>query len=361
MFKIIATDGKARAGALHTAHGAIETPLFMPVATKAALKWVSLAECSAAEIECFIANAYLLSLQPGLAVIKKAGGLHGFMNWSKGIFTDSGGFQVLSEEFLLKINDNGVFFRNPFDKSRSFLSPEKCIEIQNALGSDVAMCLDDVPLHGSSAKRIAESAARTFQWAKRCKETHKSKKQLLFGICQGGTIEKLRRKSAEQISSIDFDGIALGGLCIGEPKQKMLRMVSLSNKIIPPEKPRYLMGVGSPKELLQCIALGIDVFDSCFPTRTARHGLAFTEKGNIDVCKSAFKFDFNPLDAKCACPVCTQHSRAYLHHLFKVKEENSKMLLSVHNLHFTANLVKQAREAIRERKFGQLVKRFKQL
>ncbi|MDP2974349.1 MAG: tRNA guanosine(34) transglycosylase Tgt, partial [Candidatus Diapherotrites archaeon] len=162
----------------------------------------------------------------------------------------------------------------------------------------------------------------------------------------------------EQICSIDFDGIAVGGLCIGEQKQKMLRMVSLSNKIIPKEKPRYLMGVGSPKELLQCIALGIDVFDSCFPTRTARHGLAFTEKGNINICKSTFRLDFRPLDEKCACPVCTQHSRAYLHHLFKVKEENGKMLLSVHNLHFTASLVKRARDAIKEGKFGQLVKRF---
>jgi len=359
MFRVKAADGAARLGELKTAHGKLETPFFMPVATKAAFKWVSLGEISAAGIDCFIANAYLLGLRPGLEVIKKAGGLHSFMNWQKGIFTDSGGFQLLSEEFLLSVNEKGVFFRNPFDKSRDFLGPEKCMRLQEALGSDAAMCLDDVPRYGSSAERLEESAERTFRWAQRCLGAHRLKSQMLFGICQGGTIARLRKRSAEQISSLGFGGVALGGLCIGESKQKLLEMVKLGNAVIPEEKPRYLMGVGSPAELLQCIALGVDIFDSCFPTRTARHGLAFTERGNIDISKSTYKFDFSPLDADCGCPVCKRHSRAYLHHLFKVKEENGKLFLSVHNVHFTAALVVRARDAIRENKFEALIKKMK--
>ena len=346
MFKLKSTDGKARAGILKTAHGPLETPFFMPVATKGAFKWISIQEIERAKIGCFIANAYVLSLRPGLEVIEKAGGLHKFMGWGKGIFTDSGGFQLLSDEFLIKIKETGIVFRNPFDKSRSFLSPEKCMEIQSALGSDVAMCLDDVPRLGSKIERLEESAERTFRWAKRCVDSHRSKKQLLFGISQGGASKRLRQKSTEQVASLPFDGIAIGGLCIGEGAGKMFEMVKLSNRIIPAEKPRYLMGVGSPRELLECISQGVDIFDSCFPTRTARHGLAFTSKGNINILKAGNRLDLGPIDKGCGCPVCEKHSRSYLHHLFRVKEENSKLLLSVHNTHFVSALINGAREAI---------------
>ena len=359
MFKINSTDENARAGILKTQHGKLYTPFFMPVATKGAFKWVSLQEVEKAGIECFISNAYILSLRPGLEVIQKAGGLHKFMNWNKPIFTDSGGFQLLSPEFLIKIKESGVVFRNPFDKNRDFLSPEKCMEIQQKIGADVAMALDDVPSFGSNIQRLEQSVERTFAWAQRCISSHHSKKQMLFGICQGGTSKKLRKKSAEQISSLSFDGIALGGLSIGESKKKMHEMVSLSNSVIPEEKPRYLMGLGSPAELLEAISLGVDVFDSCFPTRTARHGLAFTQKGNMGISKGAYKFDFRPIDNACDCPVCKRHSRAYLHHLFKVKEENAKLLLSTHNIHFVSTLIKQARKAIVAKRFAKLRKKFK--
>ena len=359
MFKVKATDEKARAGLLKTAHGQIQTPLFMPVATKGAFKWLSMQDIERAGVQCFISNAYILSLRPGLEAIKKAGGLHKFINWNKAIFTDSGGFQLLSDEFLIKISDLGVVFRNPFDKNRETLTPERCIEIQNSLQSDVAMCLDDVPRLGSKVFRLEESVERTFDWAKRCLETHKNKKQLLFGIAQGGTSKRLRKKSTEQISSLPFDGFALGGLCIGEGPAKMHEMVSLSEKIIPQEKPRYLMGVGSPKDLLECISLGVDVFDSCFPTRMARHGRVFTKCGHIDISRRAFQFDLKPLDKDCDCPVCSKHSRSYLHHLFRVKEENAKLLLSIHNVHFVSKMIEGARTAILQGKFNSFKKGFK--
>ncbi len=359
MFKVKAEDKNARTGMLKTAHGNLQTPFFMPVATKAAFKWVPLETIRGAGIECFISNGYLLSLRPGLEVLKKAGGLHKFMNWNKGIFTDSGGFQLLSDDFLIKIKEQGVVFRNPFDKNRELLTPEGCMELQGIIGSDVAMCLDDVPRLGSKIKRLEESTERTFEWAKRCSESHQSKKQMLFGITQGGTSKRLRKKSSEQIASLPFDGVALGGLCIGEGPAKMHEMVSLSTKILPNEKARYLMGVGSPADLLECISLGVDIFDSCFPTRVARHGMAFTKKGNITITRGSFKFDFKPLDKDCSCPVCKEHSRAYLHHLAKVKEENAKLLLSTHNIYFVAELIKGARKAIEEGTFTKFRRQFR--
>ncbi|MAG22129.1 MAG: tRNA guanosine(34) transglycosylase Tgt [Candidatus Diapherotrites archaeon] len=358
MFKLQSTDGKARAGILKTAHGKVRTPLFMPVATKASFKWVALQDAEKAGVECFISNSYILSLRPGVPVIKKAGGLHKFMNWDKGIFTDSGGFQLISDELFLKMNDSGIYFRNPFDKNRDFLTPEKSMQIQEDIGADVAMALDDMPRYGSNAKRLEESAARTFEWAKRCLDSHNSKKQLLFGIAQGGTNKKRRKKSAEQISSLPFDGFALGGLAVGEPKKKMMEMAKINLSIFPGKSPRYLMGLGSPKELIEAISFGADIFDSCFPTRTARHGLAFTCKGNIDISKGKFKLDLKPLDEKCGCPVCKSHSRSYIHHLFKVKEENGKLLLSTHNIYFITKLMQDARKAILDGKFITFKKKF---
>ncbi len=359
MFKLVAEQENARTGILKTAHGKIETPFFMPVATKGAVKLVSNSELEEAGTKCIICNAYLLSISPGTKIVKKAGGIHKFIGWNKGIFTDSGGFQTLSEKFLIKADEKGVTFKNPFDKSTSFLSPEKAVEIQNLLESDVAMCLDDVPLHGSTLTRIKESAERTTRWAERCKNAHKNKKQLLFGICQGGLNEKLRQKSSKEIAKIEFDGNAIGGLCIGETNSERNKMVKVSNSQFQKDKPRYLMGVGSPKDILECISHGVDIFDSCFPARIARHRTAMTSKGNINILNARFAKDFKPLDKKCECFTCQNHSRAFIRHLAKTKEENSLRLLSIHNISFVQKIAKEAKLAIKENRFDKMVKDFK--
>lgn len=356
-FKIIAEEKSARTGVLKTAHGKIETPFFMPVATKGSVKYVSMQELGKMGYRCFISNAFLFSIRPGLNVIKKTKGIHNFVGWQHGIFTDSGGFQILREDFLPKATEEGVQFRNPFDQQKELLTPEKAIQIQNALGSDVAMCLDDVPAYGSSAARLKESQERTTRWAERCLKAHHNKKQLLFGICQGGTNEKLRKKSSQEIGSMNFDGLALGGLCLGEDKKIMHKMSDTSIREFPPEKPRYLMGVGSPKELLESISRGIDVFDSAFPTRTARHGMAFSKKGNLNLRNAEFRSDSKTVDSECNCFVCQSFSRAYLHHLVRVKEENGLRYLSHHNLFFLAGLMKEAREAIQKDRLRALKKR----
>ncbi|MDD5163852.1 MAG: tRNA guanosine(34) transglycosylase Tgt [Candidatus ainarchaeum sp.] len=350
-FSINSVCGKARAGTLQTAHGAIETPFFMPVATKGSVKYLSNEEVLSAGTDCLISNAFILHLKPGLEVIGKHKGLHNFMHWQKGIFTDSGGFQVLSREFCLRLSEQGVLFRNPFDGKKMLFTPEKAIEIQSRLGSDVAMCLDDVPLAGSDLKRLTDSAERTFAWAKRCIASHKNKKQLLFGISQGGIEKKLRIKSTEQIVSLDFDGIALGGLCIGESKEKMQETIKSAFQKIPFEKPRYLMGVGSAREIIESVSMGIDIFDSCFPTRVARHGLAFAFEKNLNIDSSKFRIDLKPLEKKCNCFVCRDYSRSYLHHLYRTKEENAMKLLSYHNLFFIQGLMKKIRTAIKENSF----------
>ncbi|MEK6957851.1 MAG: tRNA guanosine(34) transglycosylase Tgt [archaeon] len=352
-FSIEAECGKARTGILRTAHGKIEAPFFMPVATKGSVKLLSNEEVLEAGTQCMISNAFILHMKPGVETIKKFHGLHKFMNWKKGLFTDSGGFQVLSEQFCLKLSEEGVTFRNPFDGKAMLYSPENAVQIQNVLGSDVAMCLDDVPVAGATEKRVAEATQRTAEWASRCKEAHKNKEQLLFGICQGGIFENLRKKSTQQISELDFDGNALGGLAIGEPLEKMYDAINTALPLLPKEKPRYLMGVGSPQDLVKAIALGVDCFDSRFPTRTARHGRAFTSKGNINIDSAVFRLDSKPLDEKCGCFVCKNHSRAYIHHLFRTKEENAQKYLSFHNLWFTQNLVKRIREQITKGKFRQ--------
>jgi len=352
-FRIQAISGKARAASLKTGHSAIQTPFFMPVATKGSVKLLSHEEVLSTGTQCLISNAFILSMKPGLEVIRKAGSLHKFMSWERGLFTDSGGFQVLSPDFCLKLGTEGVLFRNPFTGKQSVFSPEHAIKIQNSLGSDVAMCLDDVPKAGSSIERLRESAERTFQWAERCRESHKNRKQLLFGISQGGTSKSLRTESTNQITSLGFDGYAIGGLAIGEPLSEMLKTVEHTIHLLPEDKTRYLMGVGSVKELVKAVSLGVDCFDSAFPTRTARHGRAFTSRGNINIDAACYKLDMKPLDNKCNCPVCSTHSRAYLHHLFRTKEENARKWLSLHNLFFIQSLMKEMRQSILEGKFSE--------
>ncbi|MFH1587624.1 MAG: tRNA guanosine(34) transglycosylase Tgt [Candidatus Diapherotrites archaeon] len=351
-FKIESESGNARAGVLKTVHGEIKTPFFMPVATKGSVKLLSVEEVELTKTRCLISNAFILSIKPGLDVIEKHNGLHKFMNWKKGLFTDSGGFQVLSDAFCLKLKDEGVLFRNPFTGKKMLFSPEKSIEIQNQLSSDVAMCLDDVPKAGAKIERIGEAVERTAEWAKKCKETHENKKQLLFGICQGGTSKKLRKKSAEQISEIGFDGHAIGGLAIGEPLSKMLETVEFTLPFIPKEKPRYLMGVGSVEELVKSIEMGIDCFDSVFPARTGRHGKVFTNAGHFNIGSVVHRFDLKPLDENCECFVCKSHTRSYIHHLFKTKEENAKKYITFHNLFFVQSMMDKIREEISEGNFS---------
>ena len=337
---------RARVGFLRTAHGKVRTPCFLPVETKAAAKFVSQEELQAMGFECFISNALLLHFKPGLAVIEKAGGLHNFLNWKKSIFTDSGGFQVIDENFLISINDKQALFRDPFSGRTEFLTPEKAIHIQNSLGSDVIMCLDDQPHHGRTKHSIAQAAARTLKWAERCKKAHSNPKQLIFGIAQGGLHFDLRKKSIEKLLEIGFDGVAIGGFGIGEGNFGMLSIVEKCAPLIPASKPVYLMGIGSPPELVNAVSSGIDFFDSCFPTKVGRHGGVFTSNGMLRLEKTAFAADFKPLDSECSCFVCQNYSRAYLHHLFKLKEPSGLRYLSHHNLHFLQNLMQECRTAI---------------
>ena len=354
-YEIVAEDGKARAGILKTKTGRYETPIFMPVATKGAVKLVSAHSLEEIGVDALIANAFLLYLKPGLDVIEKHGGIHRFMNWKKCIFTDSGGFQVLSlSDFKSKFSDNGLLFKSPFDGKEHLLNPKKVMEIEEKLGSDVAMALDQMPLYGSTKKDVIEATKRTHLWAENCLKEHKDDKQLLFGIAQGSVFKDLRKKSTEFISKLDFDGVALGGLCIGEPKQKMMEMARLSVRILPKNKPRYMMGVGSPRELIECVGQGIDIFDSVWPTRNARHGQALTSKGKLSIENKIYRKDLKPIDNNCGCKICKSYTRAYLHHLFRTKEQLGMKLLSYHNLYFLEELMRNIKDAIKEGSFRKL-------
>lgn len=354
-----------RTGLLSTGHGVISSPFFMPVATKGAVKFVTHEELQMdMGVECLISNAFINYLNPGLSLIAKAGGLHKFMGWDKGLFTDSGGFQLILDHFVHKISDKGVVFRNPFDKSLELVSPEKAILIENALGSDVAMCLDHQPVFGKSRTDYLDSLIRTIEWAEVCKKTFDknenkiNKKQLLFGITQGGVHIDLRVKAAQALNEIGFDGIAIGGFGIGEAQRDMYNVISASKKVIPEHKPVYVMGIGSPLELLNAVGCGADIFDSAYPTRMARHGLIFTHSGPLKIDCGVHKQSFVPLDNECGCFVCKKYSRAYLHHLYKTHEQNGLLLLSYHNTFFVTNLMKNIRTSINEGTFWEFKKDF---
>jgi queuine tRNA-ribosyltransferase len=359
-----AKKSSARTGILKTAHGKVQTPFFMPVATKGAVKLINHDELKKMKIDCLISNAFINYLKPGLPLIENAGGLHKFMGWDKSLFTDSGGFQLILDHFSPKISDKGVSMKNPFDKSEELITPEKAIEIQNILGSDVAMVLDHQPLFGKQRKDYLESTIRTIEWAERCKKTHLlnenkiNKKQLIFGIVQGGNNVDLRQKCAGALQQIGFDGIALGGFGIGEAQTDMYNIIKSVKKVLPENNPTYIMGIGSPLELLNAISNGADMFDSAYPTRMARHGKIFTHKGTIQINRGVYKNDFSPLDNECDCFVCKNHTRAYLHQLYKTYEQNGEMLLSYHNIYFISNLIKKTRSAINENCFEKFVKEF---
>ena len=358
MFKINYEDKEARAGKLYTKHGIVETPFFMPIATKGTAKQVSPDELKLIGSQAIIANAFVLHLKPGLEVLNNFKGIHKFMKWDKTIFTDSGGFQILSKSFLHKADEKGVYFKNPFDGSKKFFTPEDIIDIEEQIGSDVAMALDFVPHYGNSKDYIAECTRITHLWAERCLKSHDAKRQLLFGICQGGIFKDLREKSAKFINNLDFDGIALGGLGIGEGRENMFNTAQIALHHIDNAKPRYLMGVGSPEDLIDCVGLGIDCFDSRFPTMNARHGGIFTSQGKINIEKVQYKNDENPLDENCKCPVCKKFSKAFIHHLYRTHEPIRDRYGNIHNLYFIQNLMKDIRKSIKTNEFNQFKKDF---
>jgi queuine tRNA-ribosyltransferase len=358
MFKITKQDNNARIGKLKTNHGTFETPFFMPVATKASIKSISPEELATTKTQVLISNAFILSLKPGSDLIQEFGGIHKYMNWKKGIFTDSGGFQILSKDFLIKHSDEGVKFKNPYTGKRSWFTPKDSIEIQNKISSDVAMAFDDVPHYGKSKSYIKSSMKRTHKWAKECVKAHKNKKQLLFGICQGGTFKDLRQESAKFISSQDFDGYALGGLCIGEGKEKTLETIKITLPNLNPEKPRYVMGMGTPEEIIKSIEQGVDLFDSIYPTQNARRGSLFTKNGTIKINSPKYKKDFTPIEKDCTCYTCKNFTKAYIHHQLDVYEILGLRLASIHNIHFIQNLIENAKKAIKSNTFEDFKKAF---
>lgn len=361
MFEIEAKDRKteARAGVLQTENYGVKTPAFMPVATKGSVKTLSNHELAGAGVEALISNALLLYLKPGIDVISGAGGLHGFMKWKRAIFTDNGGFQAIREEFSPVFSKRGITFSSPFDSSRHLITPEKIIGIQEVLGSDVALALDDCPSYGTGYNRAEDSVKRTTEWAKRSLEVKSREGQLLFCIAQGGVFPELRIRSAGELAELNFDGYAIGGLSIGEPKKVMMEMIEISIKAIPQEKPRYLMGVGSPVEVLDAIAMGVDIFDSAFPTRNARHNAVYTEKGKYNIAKAKNLMLFEPLEEGCSCYACRHYTRSYISHLMRVYEALGMRLVTLHNIHFTERLMRNAREAIVAGEFDEFREMFK--
>ncbi len=363
-FELIKTDKKtkARRGVLHTPHGDVQTPVFMPVGTQAtvkAMKPEAVAGLGHEGAHIILSNTYHLYLRPGHELVAKAGGLHKFMNWNEAILTDSGGFQVFSLGDLRKISEEGVKFRSYLDGSSHMFTPEKSIEVQNALGADIIMAFDECCPYPSDREYTKLSLERTTRWLKRCREHHKNvENQSLFGIMQGGMYKDLRAESAKQIVDLDLPGYSIGGLSVGEPKELMYEIMDDCVDYLPEEKPRYLMGVGSADCILEGVERGIDMFDCVLPTRVARNGMAMTSHGRINIKNAKYAEDFSPLDPECDCYCCRTYSRAYLRHLFRSDEILSAMLLSEHNLHFLVRLAEQIREAIDEDRFSWFKKEF---
>ncbi|MFT4303344.1 MAG: tRNA guanosine(34) transglycosylase Tgt [Candidatus Woesearchaeota archaeon] len=369
MFKITNKNKKARTGILTTKSGKIETPFFMPVATKGSVKYISSDDLKLMKNTAVISNAFVLYLKPGDDFVKKVGGIKNFMNYHGINATDSGGFQMYKDTFLINTTKDGVNFKSPFDGTKHFVTPEKDMEIQMNIGSDIAMCLDSMPLVEHSKERISEAVDRTTEWAIRCKKHHdflnkkfsKNKRQLLFGISQGGTYPDLRKKSCTDLSKIDFDGYSAGGLALGEPKEKLIKMIKIHKSIMPEDKPCYLMGLGSPIELLDAIELGADMFDSRFPTQNARRGTIFTSKGKLRLMRKEFEHDLSPLDENCDCFVCKKYSRSFIRYQLSQSEGTGYRLATYHQLYYLTKLMEQARLAIKKKKFSKFRKEIKNI
>jgi queuine tRNA-ribosyltransferase len=355
-FEVLATDPTgARLGRLTTPHGAIETPCFMPVGTAATVKSQTQQDLENLGVEILLANTYHLYLRPGHESIREMGGLHRFMAWPRAILTDSGGYQVFSLGDLRKVTDEGVTFRSHLDGSEHFLSPEKALEIEIALGADIIMVLDECIETPSEESRAREAAARTFEWARRSREFFARHgdpaRQMLFGIVQGGTHAALRRENADALVELEFPGYAIGGLAVGEPHEVTCEMAAAAAPRLPGEKPRYLMGVGKPEQISDYVALGVDMMDCVLPTRSARHGCLFTSEGRLLIKNARYANDPRPIDEACGCAVCRRYSRAYLRHLFAAGESLAAILNTHHNIYFYLDMMRKIREAIR---FGKL-------
>ncbi|HET9342444.1 MAG TPA: tRNA guanosine(34) transglycosylase Tgt [Candidatus Eremiobacteraceae bacterium] len=351
-FSLEATDGLARAGTFRTRHGDVASPAFMPVGTQASVKGLSPDELRVAGATMILANAYHCYLRPGASIIAKAGGLHGFMSWDRPILTDSGGFQIFSLSRLSKVDDEGYHFASHLDGSRHTFTPESVVALQEALGSDVAMALDDLAPGGVDESAAADAAERTLRWAERTLAAKTDESQATFAIVQGSTFEKLRRDNARALVALDFPGYAIGGLWVGEPKADGLRAAAIVCKELPAGKPRYLMGVGTPEDMLAAIAVGVDLFDCVYPTRCARHALALTSSGRLNLRNARHADDLSPLDGHCGCAACTQFTRAYLAHLFRAGEALGPRMVSVHNIAFMTRLARDARRAVIEKRFA---------
>ncbi|KNZ43585.1 tRNA guanosine(34) transglycosylase Tgt [Acetobacterium bakii] len=340
-------DTGARLGKIHTKRGVINTPIFMPVGTQATVKSLTSEDLVAMDANIILGNTYHLYLRPGQEIMEKAGGLHKFMNWDRPILTDSGGFQVFSLNDLRKITEAGVEFISHIDGSKHFMTPEKAIDMQNSIGADIIMCFDECAPAGADYDYTKKSLEMTTRWAKRCKDAHKRPEdQALFGIVQGGMYEDLRAQSVKELTEIDFPGYSIGGLSVGEPKDVMYRMLDVTVPLLPKDKPRYLMGVGSLDALFEGVIRGVDMFDCVLQSRIARNGTAFTSHGKVVIRNATYKEDFTPVDSECDCFVCRNYTRAYIRHLIKCNEILGARLLTYHNLYFTLVTMKRIREAI---------------
>ncbi|AZO95042.1 tRNA guanosine(34) transglycosylase Tgt [Halocella sp. SP3-1] len=350
----------ARMGKITTVHGEIETPIFMPVGTQATVKSMTPEELWEIGSQIILANTYHLYLRPGSKLIAEAGGLHEFMHWDGPILTDSGGFQVFSLSDLNEITEEGVYFRSHLDGSKHFISPEISMEIQRDLGSDIVMAFDECPPHPADYDYLAKSLEMTIRWAERCKKEMQDTEQALFGIVQGGVYRDLRKASVEALLDIGFPGYAIGGLSVGEKKEEMLEVLDFTVPVMPEDKPRYLMGVGTPEDLLEGVKRGIDMFDCVLPTRIARHGAVFTSHGRITVRNAEYARDFTPLDHECDCYVCQNYTRGYIRHLIKRNEILGARLTTYHNLYFLINLMEEMRDAIQRDRFMEFYRKFYQ-
>lgn len=360
-FKLKNTDGDARRGRLKFARGTIETPIFMPVGTYGSVKSLTPEELTGIGAQIILGNTFHLMLRPGMEVMKAHGDLHDFMHWDKPILTDSGGFQVFSLGAMRKITEEGVTFKSPINGSKIFMGPEESMQVQRDLGSDIVMIFDECTPYPATVQEAADSMRLSLRWAERSKKAHGDNPAALFGIVQGGMYEHLRQESIDALIDIGFDGYAIGGLSVGEPKEEMMAALDVVHPKMPVDKPRYLMGVGTPEDLVEAVRRGIDMFDCVMPTRNARNGHLFTTTGVVKIRNSQYEFDTKPLDESCACYTCQNYSRSYLRHLDKCKEMLGPRLNTIHNLYYYLKLMQDMRDAIEKTEFDDFIRQFYQL
>jgi queuine tRNA-ribosyltransferase len=353
-FRVITDSARARRGLIATDHGEVHTPAFMPVATQGTVKALTHHQVRQTGCQILLANTYHLMLRPTAERVEKLGGLHRFMGWDRPVLTDSGGFQVASLASLRKVTDEGVRFRSHLNGSEHLLTPERAVEIQEMLGSDIAMVLDECVSYPSSHQEVSQAANRSLSWAKRCRGVHRRPGQVLFGIVQGGVIEQLRRQNARALVELDFDGYGIGGLAVGEPTELTREMTEVSVEALPAKLPRYLMGAGTPLDIVESVALGVDLFDCVLPTRNARNGTLFTNRGKLSIKNARYAEEDSPLDPECSCYTCRNFSRAYLRHLFVAREMSASILNTIHNLSFYMGLMERIRASIESDRFEAL-------